>query len=1339
MSRQRAQSLDQSNESLAELIEESALVEDYIQEMTQSQHLARIVRLMNSTAQREFEKMLRRIERRKVRVPEILAELKTCRGKQTKKLEDELRLLMRKSERDNMMLQRALQMAQAEGSMPATRKKLVTTKRTFSKQNQSAGDLHSSSQTSIDRSRSAENREKYTDQEEVAETGKEAQKPTVTFASQMTKNKRRFAKESSGYSSESHFEDSTHEINNSRLNRNSSCDDNDLEPVGEIANGRTTPKIDEIPRRPLYKEASTKSVENSDNELEDLSFNSQSGSLYIPIEQAVGTAHGTYGHQQANGDGASGSGGARQQSNRSNNNNSSSSNNGSQRSGSNHRGSNGGSNNGNSGNNGNNRGNGNNNKRGNEAEGFRVEYINESDLGDNYEENYQVEHDQQTGEFYILDYEKRIKFVIVMDKLGHNLQNYEANGNNAVDNLATPHKATEEIIDGGVDDSFGENGQDNQQLDLQRTIMYVQESDLNDVDLSNAEVYDSEATGEQIIFNHSDPSQQWVVLPNDWRESQLNNYLAADEIDTTNLDVFTDEASQRRYIVDEDSNDRYYLIEAATLSEEFKKRWLYLAELSRNNGVLATDPAIGDADDLLADSGIESDYIEEAMLDGIELEGGEIVEDELTGEAVLFHPSRPNTRWVVLPNDWQTSNESPYVNEADAVDNNWETFEDEATGRRYILDEKSQQRFYVVNPDKIKQSEFMAKWSKIVADSKLAKNDKTGVTFDRNTKIPHDLLLDLDSASMKNFEREPSNLYLRTTAMHSPDRVITPNSRSNSKNLYNTLNAVRMPIHDRILIQPGHMEQLMPKDVTYQAPPTPVTNRHGKPLSGKEQAARAALELKKTIQQQTVLRSKQESARRAFLSRKMPGMSKLWLHQQLLNESNRRRDLRHRITASMEKRRREEANALLDHTGKHWKGQIDTNDPTADKDGLNREKLLALQVNGYNRFDKKFMKKYKNELAGKEFDFDDYWKYCSTLENSPADRKIGMGGGDQTFVRGVLTENFKRHNDYVVKQMNNHMKALVPKERLELKQQYLLTPRYLKDGWEKQLNRKPNKMQPRIILINDDERIITAKKNCNVYVQYIHENDGVIGADPMYQFMLPDCGPTKPSRPLLITPRHIKSVSRHLPNPPAEMALREAPVFVYHQEGSQFFENIAQYLAGRQPKLSPKTVRKILQFADMKEFEEYLASKLTREEALKISELSGNNLVNVDAMKHDLHSNQSIITGTERAPRPTDNYYHFGCEYDPLRTVEDNLSVNSVDLSPMADETQQIEINNQVVKSTFIGYNPKGESEEISYDDLPVEMVRALQQPPTNGPIRNQLLGLQVAPNVDARRLIPKM
>ena len=76
----------------------------------------------------------------------------------------------------------------------------------------------------------------------------------------------------------------------------------------------------------------------------------------------------------------------------------------------------------------------------------------------------------------------------------------------------------------------------------------------------------------------------------------------------------------------------------------------------------------------------------------------------------------------------------------------------------------------------------------------------------------------------------------------------------------------------------------------------------------------------------------------------------------------------------------------------------------------------------------------------------------------------------------------------------------------------------------------------------------------------------------------------------------------------------------------------------------------------------------------------------MDAMKHELYSKESTLSGAERRQKPTDNHYHFGCEYDPLRGDEDALSTKSMDLGTGGDPTHQIEINGQVVKSTFIGY-----------------------------------------------------
>jgi len=47
-----------------------------------------------------------------------------------------------------------------------------------------------------------------------------------------------------------------------------------------------------------------------------------------------------------------------------------------------------------------------------------VEYVNESELGEDYRNVYQVERDYETGDFYFINYIKRIKYIIVPDLSG---------------------------------------------------------------------------------------------------------------------------------------------------------------------------------------------------------------------------------------------------------------------------------------------------------------------------------------------------------------------------------------------------------------------------------------------------------------------------------------------------------------------------------------------------------------------------------------------------------------------------------------------------------------------------------------------------------------------------------------------------------------------------------------------------------------------------------------------------------------------------------------------------------------------------------------------------------
>ena len=47
-----------------------------------------------------------------------------------------------------------------------------------------------------------------------------------------------------------------------------------------------------------------------------------------------------------------------------------------------------------------------------------MEYVNESELGEDYRNVYQVERDYETGDFYFINYIKRIKYIIVPDLSG---------------------------------------------------------------------------------------------------------------------------------------------------------------------------------------------------------------------------------------------------------------------------------------------------------------------------------------------------------------------------------------------------------------------------------------------------------------------------------------------------------------------------------------------------------------------------------------------------------------------------------------------------------------------------------------------------------------------------------------------------------------------------------------------------------------------------------------------------------------------------------------------------------------------------------------------------------
>jgi hypothetical protein len=375
-------------------------------------------------------------------------------------------------------------------------------------------------------------------------------------------------------------------------------------------------------------------------------------------------------------------------------------------------------------------------------------------------------------------------------------------------------------------------------------------------------------------------------------------------------------------------------------------------------------------------------------------------------------------RWIVLPSDWQTAPESTYINEEDLDLQKWDVFVDESSQRRYIIDEKSGQRFFLVSPSKLKQSTFQQKWAQLVKNASEEASAKKQVSFNLDPTVARRSSSSGTSNDlMENFDHEPSNLRMRTVSQYSPDRIIDRNSRANAANLKNTLNTLRLPDHDpiRIIKQPGKMGHLIKSSNSDQSD----KKKAEKLQSPKERERSAAKQLKKTLQQQLQLKAQQEAARRAFLNRKMPQMGSLWLHQQLLDLRRRKLMLRNRISHSINDQRNKN-NENIDHNGKHWRSMTNLNDPSLDRNNassLDRDRLLEMQIYGYNRFDPEKHKKEKAELDKQRYHYDDEWRAHATLQNM--DSANGFGGGDSPFVRGVLTENFLRHKDYTPVQINS--------------------------------------------------------------------------------------------------------------------------------------------------------------------------------------------------------------------------------------------------------------------------------------------------------------------------------
>lgn len=148
--------------------------------------------------------------------------------------------------------------------------------------------------------------------------------------------------------------------------------------------------------------------------------------------------------------------------------------------------------------------------------------------------------------------------------------------------------------------------------------------------------------------------------------------------------------------------------------------------------------------------------------------------------------------------------------------------------------------------------------------------------------------------------------------------------------------------------------------------------------------------------------------------------------------------------------------------------------------------------------------------------------------------------------------------------------------------------------------------KPRILVIPEDETMLSSNPQTRIYVQYMYENEAVLGADPAYVMMLPSRYPVRPTRPQLIAPHHYRDI-----------ALREAPVYVRKNGEDVYFENLAQYLAAEHPKHLPSSqVRRMLKLDNRDEYSAYLRESMPATEAEKLVRESENQGHNSDEARY---------------------------------------------------------------------------------------------------------------------------
>jgi len=972
---------------------------------------------------------------------------------------------------------------------------------------------------------------------------------------------------------------------------------------------------------------------------------------------------------------------------------------------------------------------------------LRVEYINEGELDADYANMFDVEYDARKDEYFIIDYSNSVKYVIVKERAREPLV-IEFVDASVVRSLGN---AVRIQLDESTNEQFVEvNGVANRRWivlqDGWQESQYSSYVNEEDVDSTQWNVYVDENQRKFIVDDKSGvryylvpPGHNQAFLSNWSRTSGSSGSSARRRSPSDDKARMGRRSSSKLSIDINDSNDGTSVIVSSRKPQPQPDSEAHkVAKASIMDNMV---PSVVVA----ADSRINVNYVQLEELPGLNIAALQLYEDPVTKETYFEEPDEPRNIWILLASDWRESESTNYISEHDIEPAQFTIHSEDNTNRRFIFDDESNQKFYIVpsRRDSSLLDALLAKFNQNMvqyepnADQEVPKpSNKLRVRYIEsavvNAKLrkPNYLQIFEDPETLETYYQDPNDenniwiilpegwreseslFYIHEEDIDEAEWNVQVEETTNrrfiidrdSKRKYYIVSFDSDASFSEALRPTDEIQQLdhEPARPSYCTDPKPVPNGQDmSPKSSKKDKERFYIKQRDRMGHLIYQDPKFKPASKYIgqsikmynKSVKVLPHSPRPLHHLLLDDQQRLAylnsladlDENSSLYGSSRMSSAEQLNAYKSN-------RAHDNDPTASRDRLNntsldRDKLVDIYVNGWRK-----------ELPARKGASADSMRSSSMHDLNKQLYSTGANGittknGGESLLRGYLREEFHEENNWRKRRPRNE-----PATKLKLKQQVLATPKSQLHSWQQTLQQS-DKMKPRIILITDEERILAADRKCKVYVQYMYENESVLGSHPAYMLMLPNRGPVSPTRPLMLTPKQLGG--RKAP----EIALREAPVYVYHGNGSAYFENIAQYLAGDQPKLSPSSVQKILQFANMAEFEHYLEAKLTREKAKKIAQSTAANPIEIDALKRDLVRTltQPKVTGTN-AP----SYHHFNCEYDDLRAQE-GLGKHG---HKRANETTQVDIGGVVLKSTFLNFLPTG-VQKVNVEDLPPSVIRA--------------------------------